>query len=64
MRGEMDTKTNQCRTSARGEHLFKGERADMELHLVQEVQNIPFCPLQEKVHAVVLKGVRNISGAR
>ena len=29
----------------------------------REGQNSIFCPLQEKFHTVVLKGVRNISGA-
>ena len=29
----------------------------------QEVRNALFCPLQEKLHTGVLKGVRNISSA-
>ena len=31
--------------------------------VLQEVQNALVCPSQAKLHTVVLKGVRNISGA-
>ena len=30
---------------------------------LEEVINIPFCPLQEKFHTFVLRGLRNISEA-
>ena len=35
----------------------------LEHFTLKEVRNTPFCPSQEKVHTVALRGVRNISEA-
>ena len=43
-------------------HVWNAD-TDHTVHVIQEGQNTPFCPAHEKFHTLVLKLVRNISGA-
>ena len=73
VKGKMDTQKQlnvpleRARPGQRGperqQRRARGPRQRPARAAGEEVRNTPFCPLQEKFHTFVLRGLRNISEA-